>query len=238
MQPLIQLRNLEKAYEAGGGKFFVLRRVTLDVQPGEFVTIMGPSGAGKSTLLSILGMLDGAWSGEYFFLGEAVHKLNVKKRNELHKANIGFVFQNYHLIDSLTVFENLEVPLSYKNVPHKERVSLVCDILDRFQIVGKKDLFPSQLSGGQQQLVGVARALILNPKLILADEPTGNLHSAQGEEIMQLFKKLNDAGTTIIQVTHSEKNAAYGSRIIQVKDGWVAGETATARAQAGAAQTV
>jgi ABC-type lipoprotein export system ATPase subunit len=227
VEPLIQLRNLEKSFEAGGSKFFVLRRINLDIQQGEFVTIMGPSGAGKSTLLSIIGMLDSAWSGEYFFLDQAVHKLNVKKRNELHKANIGFVFQSYHLIDNLTVFENLEVPLSYKNVPHKERVSLVCDILDRFHIVGKKDLFPNQLSGGQQQLVGVARAVILNPKLILADEPTGNLHSAQGDEIMQLFKKLNDAGTTIIQVTHSERNAAYGHRIIQVKDGWLVSENST-----------
>ncbi len=224
MEPLIQMRNLEKAFEAGGGKFFVLRRITLDIQPGEFVTFMGPSGAGKSTLLSIIGMLDSAWDGEYYFLDQPVHKLNVKKRNELHKANIGFVFQSYHLIDNLTVFENLEIPLSYKNVPHKERVSLVCDILDRFNIVGKKDLFPNQLSGGQQQLVGVARAVIQNPKLILADEPTGNLHSAQGEEIMQLFKRLNDAGTTIIQVTHSERNAMYGHRIIQLKDGWVVSE--------------
>jgi ABC-type lipoprotein export system ATPase subunit len=227
VEPLIQLRNLEKSFEAGGSKFFVLRRINLDIQQGEFVTIMGPSGAGKSTLLSIIGMLDSAWNGEYYFLDQAVHKLNIKKRNELHKANIGFVFQSYHLIDNLTVFENLEVPLSYKNVPHKERISLVCDILDRFHIVGKKDLFPNQLSGGQQQLVGVARAVILNPKLILADEPTGNLHSAQGDEIMQLFKKLNDAGTTIIQVTHSERNAAYGHRIIQVKDGWLVSENAT-----------
>ncbi len=224
MEPLIQLRNLEKVFEAGGSKFFVLRRITLDIQAGEFVTFMGPSGAGKSTLLSIIGMLDSAWSGEYYFLEQPVHKLNVKKRNELHKANIGFVFQSYHLIDNLTVFENLEIPLSYKNVPHKERVSLVCDVLDRFNIVGKKDLFPNQLSGGQQQLVGVARAVIQNPKLILADEPTGNLHSAQGEEIMQLFKRLNDAGTTIIQVTHSERNATFGNRIIQLKDGWVVSE--------------
>ena len=225
MEPLISIRNLEKAVEAGPNKFFLLRRVNLDVQPGEFVTIMGPSGAGKSTLLSIVGMLDGAWTGEYYFLGAPVHKLSVTKRNELHKANMGFVFQSYHLIDNLSVFENLELPLSYKNVPRKERVSLVCDTLDRFNIVGKKDLFPSQLSGGQQQLVGVARAVIMNPKLILADEPTGNLHSAQGEEIMQLFKKLNDAGTTIVQVTHSERNASYGTRIIQLKDGWVVGET-------------
>ena len=228
VEPLIQLRNLEKVFEAGGSKFFVLRRITLDIQRGEFVTFMGPSGAGKSTLLSIIGMLDGAWTGEYYFLEQPVHKLNVKKRNELHKANIGFVFQSYHLIDNLTVFENLEIPLSYKNVPHKERASLVCDALDRFNIVGKKDLFPNQLSGGQQQLVGVARAVIQNPKLILADEPTGNLHSAQGEEIMLLFKKLNEGGTTIIQVTHSEKNASYSDRVIQLKDGWIVSESATA----------
>ena len=224
MESLIQMRNLEKAFEAGGSKFFVLRRINIDIKQGEFVTFMGPSGAGKSTLLSIIGMLDSAWNGEYYFLDQPVHKLNVKKRNELHKANIGFVFQSYHLIDNLTVFENLEIPLSYKNVPHKERVSLVCDILDRFNIVGKKDLFPNQLSGGQQQLVGVARAVIQNPKLILADEPTGNLHSAQGEEIMQLFKRLNEGGTTIIQVTHSERNATFGNRIIQLKDGWVVSE--------------
>jgi len=228
VEPLIRLNNVEKSYDAGGSKFFVLRRITMEIQPGEFVTFMGPSGAGKSTLLSILGMLDSAWTGEYFFNGEAVHKLNVKKRNELHKANIGFVFQSYHLIDNLTVFENLELPLSYKNVPNKERQSLVCDTLDRFHIVGKKDLYPNQLSGGQQQLVGVARAVILNPKLILADEPTGNLHSAQGEEIMQLFKALNDSGTTIIQVTHSETNAAYGHRIVQLKDGWLASGTTAA----------
>jgi putative ABC transport system ATP-binding protein len=221
VQPLIGLKNLEKSFEAGGQKFYVLRRVNLDIQAGEFVTIMGPSGAGKSTLLSIVGMLDGAWTGEYHFLDQPVHKLSVKQRNELHKHNIGFVFQSYHLIDSLTVYENLEIPLSYKNIPHKERSSLVCDALDKFNIVGKKDLFPNQLSGGQQQLVGVARAVIQNPKVILADEPTGNLHSAQGEEIMELFKRLNDAGTTIIQVTHSEKNASYGNRIIQLKDGWV-----------------
>jgi putative ABC transport system ATP-binding protein len=234
VQPLIHLKNLEKAFEAGGQKFFVLRRINLDIQPGEFVTIMGPSGAGKSTLLSIIGMLDGAWTGEYFFAEQPVHKLGVKQRNELHKYNIGFVFQSYHLIDTLTVYENLEVPLSYKNVPHKERSSLVCDALDRFNIVGKKDLFPNQLSGGQQQLVGVARAVIQNPKLILADEPTGNLHSAQGEEIMELFKRLNDGGTTIIQVTHSEKNAAYGNRIINLRDGWVVTETPTT--VAGSAQ--
>lgn len=230
MQPLIQLRNIEKAFEAGAQKFFVLRRITLDIQSGEFVTIMGPSGAGKSTLLSIIGMLDASWSGQYFFLEQPVHKLSLKQRNELHKHNIGFVFQSYHLIDNLTVYENLEIPLSYRNVPQKERASLVCDALDRFNIVGKKDLYPNQLSGGQQQLVGVARAVIQNPKLILADEPTGNLHSAQGEEIMELFKKLNEGGTTIIQVTHSEKNASYGNRLIQLGDGWVVSEQTTAAA--------
>jgi putative ABC transport system ATP-binding protein len=230
VQPLIQLRSIEKAFEAGAQKFFVLRRITLDIQSGEFVTIMGPSGAGKSTLLSIIGMLDAAWSGQYFFLEQPVHKLSLKQRNELHKHNIGFVFQSYHLIDNLTVYENLEIPLSYRNVPQKERASLVCDALDRFNIVGKKDLYPNQLSGGQQQLVGVARAVIQNPKLILADEPTGNLHSAQGEEIMELFKKLNEGGTTIIQVTHSEKNASYGNRIIQLGDGWVVSEQTTAAA--------
>jgi putative ABC transport system ATP-binding protein len=233
VEPLIQLGNLEKSIEAGPNKFFLLRRITLDIQQGEFVTFMGPSGAGKSTLLSIIGMLDGAWTGEFYFLEQPVHKLNVKKRNELHKANIGFVFQSYHLIDNLTVFENLEIPLSYKNVPHKERASLVCDTLDRFNIVGKKDLFPNQLSGGQQQLVGVARAVIQNPKLILADEPTGNLHSAQGEEIMQLFKRLNEAGTTIVQVTHSERNAAYSNRVIQLKDGWIVSETTATAARVG-----
>jgi putative ABC transport system ATP-binding protein len=228
---LIQIKNLEKYVEAGGQKFFLLRRINLEIPQGDFVTIMGPSGAGKSTLLGILGMLDGAWSGEYSFLEQPVHRLSVKQRNELHKYNIGFVFQSYHLIDTLTVYENLEIPLSYKNIPSKERAGIVCDALDRFNIVGKKDLFPNQLSGGQQQLVGVARAVIQNPKLILADEPTGNLHSAQGEEIMELFKKLNDAGTTIVQVTHSDKNAAYGNRIIQLRDGWVVGENSSAAAQ-------
>src|SRR5436305_12111250 len=187
---------------------------------------MGPSGAGNSTLLSIIGMLDGAWTGEYYFNTEPVHRLNVKKRNELHKANIGFVFQSYHLIDNLTVFENLEVPLSYKNVPHKERVSRVCDALDRFNIVGKKDLFPNQLSGGQQQLVGIARAVIHKPDLLLADEPTGNLHSEQAKEIMQLFRKLNEEGTTVVQVTHSDANADDGTRTIELRDGWLSRDTA------------
>jgi putative ABC transport system ATP-binding protein len=227
MPPLIQLTNLEKSFQTGVNKFYVLRRISLEIQSGEFVTFMGPSGAGKSTLLAIIGMLDASWSGEYFFLDQPVHKLNNKQRNELHKYNIGFVFQSYHLIDNLTVYENLEIPLSYKNIPQKERASLVADALDRFHIVAKKDLYPNQLSGGQQQLVGVARAVIQNPKLILADEPTGNLHSTQGEEIMQLFKKLNDAGTTIIQVTHSEKNAAYGHRILNLADGWLLPESQT-----------
>jgi len=224
VEPIIQMRNLEKSIEAGPNRFYLLRRINLDIQAGEFVTIMGPSGAGKSTLLSIIGMLDGQWTGEYFFNGEPVHKLNVKKRNELHKANIGFVFQSYHLLDHLTVYENLDIPLSYRNIRRGERQSMVCDTLDRFQIVGKKDLYPNQLSGGQQQLVAVARAVIANPKLILADEPTGNLHSSQGEEIMDLFTKLNQQGTTIIQVTHSEKNAAYGQRIIKLSDGWLVKE--------------
>jgi putative ABC transport system ATP-binding protein len=218
---MIQLRNVEKAFEVGSGKQFVLRRINLDVREGEFITVMGPSGAGKSTMLAIIGMLDGAWTGEFHFADQAVHKLNVKQRNELHKKYIGFVFQSYHLIDNLTVYENLDVPLSYRNINRKEREGMVADVLDRFQIVGKKDLYPPQLSGGQQQLVAVARAVIAKPKLILADEPTGNLHSGQGKEIMDLFKRLNDAGTTIIQVTHNENWAAYGHRIIQLKDGWI-----------------
>jgi len=221
VEPLIRMRNLEKAVEAGPNKFFLLRRITLEINRGEFVTIMGPSGAGKSTLLSIIGMLDGAWSGEFYFLEQPVHKLSVKQRNELHKANIGFVFQSYHLIDNLTVYENLEVPLSYRNVGRRERQAIVADALDRFQIVAKKDLYPSQLSGGQQQLVGVARAVIASPQVILADEPTGNLHSGQGMEIMELFRSLNAAGTTIVQVTHSETNASYGSRVIHLRDGWI-----------------
>ncbi len=218
---MIRLRNVEKFYEGGYGRTYVLRRVNIDVRDGEFVTIMGPSGAGKSTLLSIIGMLDGAWSGEFYFLEQPVHKLKPQQRVELNKKYIGFVFQSYHLIDNLTVYENLDIPLSYRNVKGSERAAIVCDTLDRFHIVGKRDLYPSQLSGGQQQLVAVARAVIANPKLILADEPTGNLHSSQGKEIMELFKRLNDEGTTIIQVTHSEVNASYGHRIIQLADGWV-----------------
>jgi ABC-type lipoprotein export system ATPase subunit len=218
---LISLRNLDKAYAQGYGQAFVLRRITLDITRGEFVSIMGPSGAGKSTLLHILGMHDGDWTGEYHFLETPVHRLKPKDRAELHKRHIGFVFQSYHLLDNLTVYENLEVPLSYRNVGRKERQAIVADTLDRFQIVGKKDLYPNQLSGGQQQLVGVARALIANPQVILADEPTGNLHSEQGKDIMELFRSLNEAGTTIVQVTHSDVNAAYGSRIIHLRDGWI-----------------
>jgi ABC-type lipoprotein export system ATPase subunit len=198
-----------------------LRRVSFDIGEGEFVSIMGPSGSGKSTLLHILGMHDSAWTGEYDFMGQPVHKLSKKDRAQLHNRYIGFVFQSYHLLDHLTVYENLEIPLSYKDVKKGDRQSIVADTLDRFHIVGKKDLYPNQLSGGQQQLVGVARAVIMNPKLILADEPTGNLHSGQGREIMELFKKLNSEGATIIQVTHSEENATYGSRIIKLADGWV-----------------
>ena len=218
---MIRLRNLEKAYDQGGGKLYVLRRIDLDFEQGDFVSIMGPSGAGKSTLLHILGMHDGAFSGEFEFLEQPVHKLGRKQRLELQKKNIGFVFQSYHLLDDLTVYENLEVPLSYRDVKKAERQSIVADVLDRFQIVGKKDLYPGQLSGGQQQLVAVARAIVAKPKLILADEPTGNLHSDQGREIMELFQRLNQAGTTIIQVTHSETNATYGRRVVKLKDGWL-----------------
>jgi ABC-type lipoprotein export system ATPase subunit len=218
---MITLRNLEKFYEGGYGRSYVLRRINLEIQQGDFVTIMGPSGAGKSTLLSILGMLDSAWTGEFEFVGHEVHRMKPRERVELNKKYIGFVFQSYHLIDNLTVYENLDIPLSYRNVKSSERAALVCDALDRFRIVGKRDLFPSQLSGGQQQLVAVARAVIANPKLILADEPTGNLHSSQGKEIMELFKKLNDEGVTIVQVTHSEANAAYGNRLVQLADGWI-----------------
>ncbi|HYE14110.1 MAG TPA: ABC transporter ATP-binding protein [Pyrinomonadaceae bacterium] len=221
---MIELRNVEKFYETAAGRTYVLRRVNLSVRAGEFVSVMGPSGSGKTTLLSILGMLDSSWGGEYFFEGKAVHKLSLKERSDLHRRNIGFVFQSYHLIDGLTVKENLEVPLSYRDVKRSESQSLVADILDRFRIVGKKDLYPNQLSGGQQQLVAIARAVVASPSLILADEPTGNLHSSQGKEIMELFKTLNDEGTTVIQVTHSEANAAYGNRVVRLEDGWVVGE--------------
>ena len=221
---MIKLRNVEKVYDAGGSKTYVLRRIDMDVREGEFVSIMGPSGSGKSTLLSILGMLDSAWTGEYYFEDTAVHKANQKQRSALHKEHIGFVFQSYHLLDGLTVYENLDIPLSYRDIKPKERASIVADTLDRFSIVGKKDLYPSQLSGGQQQLVAVARACIARPKLILADEPTGNLHSTQGKQIMELFARLNSEGTTIVQVTHSELNAAYGNRIVTLADGWIANE--------------
>ena len=218
---MISLRNVEKSFAQGMTKNYVLRRIDLDIKPGEFVSIMGPSGAGKSTLLHIIGMHDHSWNGEYLFDDVAVHSLKPKQRGELRNRNIGFVFQSYHLLDDQTVFENLELPLSYRDVSRKDRQSIVCDTLDRFQIVGKKDLYPTQLSGGQQQLVGIARAVVANPRLILADEPTGNLHSAQGAEIMEMFKRLNDEGTTIIQVTHSEQNAAYGRRVIKLVDGWM-----------------
>ena len=218
---MIALRNVEKAVPTAGGQTFILRRITLDIRQGEFVTIMGPSGAGKSTLLAILGMLDGACSGEYTLFENAVHALGTKKRVALHKQYVGFVFQQYHLLDDLTVAENLDIPLSYRDIRKSERQGIVADTLDRFGIVAKKDLFPNQLSGGQQQLVAVARALIHKPALLLADEPTGNLHSAQGKEIMELFGTLNAGGTTIVQVTHSETNAAYGHRIINLKDGWI-----------------
>jgi putative ABC transport system ATP-binding protein len=221
---LISLRNIEKSYPQGVGRTYVLRRIDADIKDGEFVSIMGPSGAGKSTLLHILGMHDSAWTGEYYFMDQAVHRLNPKQRAELHKKNIGFVFQSYHLLDNLTVYENLEIPLSYRNVSRKDRQGMVADVLDRFQIVGKKDLYPNQLSGGQQQLVGVARAVIANPQVILADEPTGNLHSAQGKEIMELFRTLNEGGATIVQVTHSEVNASFGTRIINLRDGWIVGD--------------
>ena len=218
---MIQLRNIEKSYPLASGRAYVLRRINLDIREGEFLTIMGPSGAGKSTLLSILGMLDGEFDGSYSFDGVEIHGLKPKERLKLGRLYVGFVFQSYHLLDDLTVYENLDVPLSYRNVPRSERASLVADVLDRFNIVAKKDLFPSQLSGGQQQLVAVARAVIANPKLILADEPTGNLHTSQGKEIMDLFKRLNEEGTTIVQVTHNEAWAAYGERIIQLVDGWM-----------------
>jgi putative ABC transport system ATP-binding protein len=228
---MISLRNIEKYYEHGPTKTFILRRINLEIREGEFISIMGPSGAGKSTILHILGMHDSSWTGEYYFHDVPVHRLSKKDRAELYKKNIGFVFQSYHLLDSLTVYENLDIPLSYRNIRKAERESIVCDTLDRFSMVGKKDLYPNQLSGGQQQLVAVARAMIANPKVILADEPTGNLHSSQGKEIMDLFKKLNNEGTTIIQVTHNEKNAEYGHRVIELEDGWI--KTAPAPAKAG-----
>lgn len=222
---VISLRNIEKSVPQGRlNRLYLLRRITFDVHPGDFISIMGPSGAGKSTLLHILGMYDSDWQGEYALDGHEVHAMKQKQRAELQKRYVGFVFQSYHLLDHLTVYENLDLPLSYRDIKKPARESMVADTLDRFQIVGKKDLYPNQLSGGQQQLVAVARAVIANPKLLLADEPTGNLHSGQGKEIMELFTQLNQEGTTIIQVTHSETNAAYGRRIIMLKDGWMENE--------------
>ncbi len=240
---MIKLTNVEKSYESGAGRTWVLRRINLEIREGDFVTIMGPSGAGKSTLMGIVGMLDGAWNGEYFLFDNAVHKLDNRHRVELHKKYIGFVFQQYHLIDNLTVAENLDLPLSYRDIKKSEREAMVADVLDRFQIVAKKSLYPTQLSGGQQQLVAVARAVIGKPKVILADEPTGSLHSSQGKMIMDLLKGLNEDGTTIVQVTHNDAWAAYGNRIIQVADGWIVdgatnvGTTNVGTSGAGAAAT-
>jgi ABC-type lipoprotein export system ATPase subunit len=222
---MIQLKNIERSYKTGAGQTWVLRRVNLEIKEGEFLTIMGPSGAGKSSLLNVLALLDDQWLGEYWFKEEAAHHMNRRQRADLAKRNIGMVFQSYHLLDDLTVQENIDLPLSYKDMPRAQRQGLVADTLDRFSIVGKKDLFPSQLSGGQQQLVGVARAVIHKPLLLLADEPTGNLHSSQAKEIMELFKELNEQGTTIVQVTHSEVNAGYGSRVIELRDGWLTADS-------------
>jgi ABC-type lipoprotein export system ATPase subunit len=223
---MIQLKNIERSYKPGAGQTWVLRRVNLEIKEGDFLTIMGPSGAGKSSLLNVLALLDDQWLGEFWFREEAAHRMNRRQRADLAKRNIGMVFQSYHLLDDLTVQENIDLPLSYKDMPRAQRQGLVADTLDRFSIVGKKDLFPSQLSGGQQQLVGVARAVIHKPALLLADEPTGNLHSSQAKEIMELFKELNQQGTTIVQVTHSEVNASYGSRVIELRDGWMVADTA------------
>ena len=230
---MIELNRIERSYKTGHTETWVLRNVNLTIRPGEFVTVMGPSGAGKSSMLNVLAMLDDQWRGEFFFDEEAVHRMNRKQRAELARRRIGMVFQSYHLLDDLSVAENIDLPLSYKDIPRAERQALVADTLDKFNIVGKKDLFPSQLSGGQQQLVGIARAVIHRPSLLLADEPTGNLHSAQAREIMDLVKQLNDEGTTIVQVTHSEENARYGSRIIELRDGWLYSDTAGIAQPAG-----
>jgi len=217
---MIRLRNINRVFPLKGGPFYALRDISLEINEGDFLSIMGPSGSGKSTLLHILGLHDSTWSGEFHLVGEPVHLLDKKQRFALQKKHIGFVFQSYHLLDDLTVYENLEIPLSYRDTPKQDRESIVCDALDRFHIVAKRDLYPNQLSGGQQQLVGIARALVANPALILADEPTGNLHSDQGREIMQLFRKLNqEDGVTIVQVTHSEENATYGTRTVRLADG-------------------
>jgi len=228
---MIELKNLERSYKTGHTEMWVLRRIDLTIQAGEFVTVMGPSGAGKSSLLNVLAMLDDQWKGELWFDGVAVHAMNRKERARLAREHIGIVFQSYHLLDDLTVAENIDLPLTYKEIPRSEREALVADTLDRFNIVGKKDLFPNQLSGGQQQLVGIARAVIHKPALLLADEPTGNLHSTQAKEIMEMFQLLNEQGTTIVQVSHSEANAAYGTRTIELRDGWLTRDTATEKVQ-------
>src|SRR5512146_1321098 len=229
----IRLLNIDRAYKTAAGQTWVLRKVNLEIKPGEFLTIMGPSGAGKSSLLNVLALLDDEWTGEYWFGEQPVHELKRRQRAELAKRRMGMVFQSYHLLDDLTVQENIDLPLSYKDIPRDRRQSMVADVLDRFQIVAKKDLYPSQLSGGQQQLVGVARAVIHKPALLLADEPTGNLHSTQAKEIMELFRELNEEGTTIVQVTHSDANAAYGSRTIQLRDGWITSDTAQPNLERG-----
>jgi putative ABC transport system ATP-binding protein len=234
---MIEIRNLERSYKTGAGQTWVLRRIDLKIDRGEFVTLMGPSGAGKSSLLNAIALLDDQWLGEYYFDGDPVHAMGRKQRAELAKRSMGMVFQSYHLLDELTVAENIDLPLSYKNMPRAERQALVADTLDRFNIVGKKDLFPSQLSGGQQQLVGIARAVIHNPALLLADEPTGNLHSEQAKEIMELFKELNRQGTTILQVTHSETNASYGNRLLEVRDGWLVSDSSNPRLNAAQEST-
>ena len=222
---MIRLNNIERSYKTGAGQSWVLRRINVEIAQGEFITIMGPSGAGKSSLLNVLALLDDGWAGEYWFGEQAVHSLKRKERADLARRNIGMVFQSYRLLDDLTVLENIDLPLSYKGLPGKQRQGMVADALDRFQIVAKKDLYPNQLSGGQQQLVGIARAVIHKPALLLADEPTGNLHSSQAKEIMELFCELNRQGTTIVQVTHSETNAAFGTRVIQLSDGWLVSDT-------------
>ena len=229
---MIELKHVERTYKTGAAQTWVLRNINLTIRPGEFITIMGPSGAGKSSLLNVLALLDDEWRGEYYLDGEAAHGLNRKQRADLARRRTGMVFQSYHLLDDLTVAENIDLPLSYKNLPRSEREAMVADTLDRFHIVGKKDLFPSQLSGGQQQLVGIARAVIHKPALLLADEPTGNLHSAQAEEIMRMFRALNEEGTTIVQVTHSDVNAAWGHRVVRLLDGWLRDDERTAYADA------
>jgi ABC-type lipoprotein export system ATPase subunit len=221
VEPLVRLRKIEKSFDHGAGRFHVLRRIDLDVRPGEFVSVMGPSGAGKSTLLHLIGLQDGDWTGDYALAGVPVAPLDGKARARLRNENIGFVFQSYHLLDELTVAENLDVPLSYRDVKRSERESLVAETLDRFGLAARAKLYPRQLSGGQQQLVGIARALVAKPRLLLADEPTGNLHSEQAREIMQLFRDLNRTGMTIVQVTHSEENARQGTRTVRLRDGWI-----------------